>query len=480
MSHSSPIGLSRRSTQILSFLSSGESNVAFSDHAPSIFPTQLGKATAIYEEGMRKKDTEMEHNDAIVSVDQHQLQNRRRSLHSIYNLAPNVAKTDSRIILFDALSPKKPASIGFTWEDVVQEEAKSNVEVQESGKGLHVDVPSQNVTQSLQSKSAPTTRLASPSFSPILSQPLSSKLKKYFLSNEDFATVDWSRDQDKQHSKRIQLVGKNKESWREFLLSFLKKGQSWYLLALIAVAIGFFSALINTIWSWLDAIRNGYCSDNFFLNKKVCCGFASLNYPHTLGISDSCSNWKDWSSLYSMRLPFNFFGWDGQYIEYMAYVVGGLILSLLGTWLVCTFAVFARSTGIPEIKSILNGTMIKYFLGGWTLVIKVFGLILSVSSGLVVGKEGPLVHISCCCANVLMRFFPSLVSNEAFKREILSASAAAGIAVAFGAPVGGVLFSYFSFLLFNQLVLRSFLLIFLTERFGDLFFALLLRFWLYK
>jgi chloride channel 3/4/5 len=57
------------------------------------------------------------------------------------------------------------------------------------------------------------------------------------------------------------------------------------------------------------------------------------------------------------------------------------------------------------------------------------------------GKEGPLVHVACCCANVMMKFFDNLNHNEARKREVLSAAAAAGISVAFGAPIGGVLFS---------------------------------------
>jgi len=37
--------------------------------------------------------------------------------------------------------------------------------------------------------------------------------------------------------------------------------------------------------------------------------------------------------------------------------------------------------------------------------------------------------------------FPKYYKNEAKKREVLSAAAAAGVSVAFGAPVGGVLFS---------------------------------------
>jgi len=57
------------------------------------------------------------------------------------------------------------------------------------------------------------------------------------------------------------------------------------------------------------------------------------------------------------------------------------------------------------------------------------------------GKEGPLVHVACCCANLIMKPFDTLSKNEARKREVLSAAAASGISVAFGSPIGGVLFS---------------------------------------
>ena len=42
---------------------------------------------------------------------------------------------------------------------------------------------------------------------------------------------------------------------------------------------------------------------------------------------------------------------------------------------------------------------------------------------------------------MVCRLFPKYYQNEAKKREVLSAAAAAGVSVAFGAPVGGVLFS---------------------------------------
>ena len=38
-----------------------------------------------------------------------------------------------------------------------------------------------------------------------------------------------------------------------------------------------------------------------------------------------------------------------------------------------------------------------------TLVVKILGLMLSVSSGLALGKEGPTVHIACCWANATWR-----------------------------------------------------------------------------
>lgn len=51
------------------------------------------------------------------------------------------------------------------------------------------------------------------------------------------------------------------------------------------------------------------------------------------------------------------------------------------------------------------------------------------------------MHIASCVGNITARFFPKFERNEAKRREVLSAACAAGVAVAFGAPVGGVLFS---------------------------------------
>ena len=49
-------------------------------------------------------------------------------------------------------------------------------------------------------------------------------------------------------------------------------------------------------------------------------------------------------------------------------------------------------------------------------------------------------YLSVTCF-INFRVFPKYYKNEGKKREVLSAAAAAGVSVAFGAPVGGVLFS---------------------------------------
>jgi chloride channel 3/4/5 len=109
--------------------------------------------------------------------------------------------------------------------------------------------------------------------------------------------------------------------------------------------------------------------------------------------------------------------------------------------LVKSFAPYAAGSGISEIKCIIAGFVMKGFLGWRTLFIKSIGLPLAIASGLSVGKEGPSVHYAVCTGNVISRLFDKYKKNASKMREIMSACAAAGVGVAFGSPIGGVLFS---------------------------------------
>lgn len=118
-----------------------------------------------------------------------------------------------------------------------------------------------------------------------------------------------------------------------------------------------------------------------------------------------------------------------------------ILLAFISAFLVKTYAPYAAGSGISEIKCIIAGFVMQGFLGFWTLLIKSICLPFAIASGLSVGKEGPSVHYAVCTGNVISRWFDKYKRNASKTREILTATAAAGVAVAFGSPIGGVLFS---------------------------------------
>jgi H+/Cl- antiporter ClcA len=113
----------------------------------------------------------------------------------------------------------------------------------------------------------------------------------------------------------------------------------------------------------------------------------------------------------------------------------------------------ATGSGIPEVKVYLNGVDLPRVVAPKTLVCKVLGVICSVSAGLPVGKEGPMVHSGAVVAAGISqgktKFWGVDTSfskfsdfrNDREKRDFVACGAAAGVCAAFGAPIGGVLFS---------------------------------------
>ena len=150
------------------------------------------------------------------------------------------------------------------------------------------------------------------------------------------------------------------------------------------------------------------------------------------------------------------------------------LFSFSAAYLVRCFAPYAAGSGISEIKCILGGFIIKGFLSAETFALKTLTMVrrpfpcsihvkvdefqpLAIASGLSIGKEGPSVHVACSFGNIAARMFrrydrshrksPSHRQSRELRvgvvkmREIVTASSAAGVAVAFGSPIGGVLFA---------------------------------------
>ncbi|MPC12761.1 Chloride channel protein 2 [Portunus trituberculatus] len=104
----------------------------------------------------------------------------------------------------------------------------------------------------------------------------------------------------------------------------------------------------------------------------------------------------------------------------------------------------SHRSGIPEMKTILRGVVLKEYLTFKTLIAKVIGLTATLGSGLPLGKEGPFVHIASIVATLLSKAvtsFKGIYENESRNSEMLAAACAVGVACSFAAPIGGVLFS---------------------------------------
>lgn len=52
-----------------------------------------------------------------------------------------------------------------------------------------------------------------------------------------------------------------------------------------------------------------------------------------------------------------------------------MLFAYVAALLVQEYAIYAKHSGIPEIKTVLGGFVIQRFLGGWTLVTKSLGLV---------------------------------------------------------------------------------------------------------
>lgn len=209
---------------------------------------------------------------------------------------------------------------------------------------------------------------------------------------------------------------------------------AWFCLMLIGIVCGCVASVVDIATSWMKDLREGICPAAIHLNREQCCWSSN----DTIFEGGHCSKWVKWPQLLGIREEHHF----GDYLlSFLTYIISSLMFASLAALLVQRFAPHARGSGIPEVKTILSGFVIKGYLGRWTFVVKSICMVLVVAAGLSLGKEGPFVHIACCIGNIISHFFPKYARNDAKKREILSASSAAGVSVAFGAPIGGVLFS---------------------------------------
>eukprot|EP01132_Coremiostelium_polycephalum_P000989 gene989-1255_t len=141
-----------------------------------------------------------------------------------------------------------------------------------------------------------------------------------------------------------------------------------------------------------------------------------------------------------------------KFIGFLVYYSINLLFGILASLVIIPVGQIASGSGIPEVKGYLNGIRIPHSMNVRTLLGKTISLIFSYSSGLVLGPEGPMIHIGSMVGGAVgqvksktLKWYPKVFwryHNDRDRRDFISTGCAAGIAAAFGAPIGGVLFGF--------------------------------------
>ncbi|KAE8145643.1 chloride channel [Aspergillus avenaceus] len=293
---------------------------------------------------------------------------------------------------------------------------------------------------------------------------------------DQFTSTDWVRDSIADGTRLREL--RKRKDFRGRLLAWFDGAQGWILVALIGCITAAIAYCVDKTEAVMFDLKEGFCTTRWFHSRQACCADSPM-----------CSAWWSWSQIIS--------GPDNEWVDFGMFVGFVVILSVIA----CSLTLLTKTvvpssvslttldenlgapssdsskhtsnkdvdspasdmspqalrpsiptrpdmvyysaagSGVAEVKIINSGFVLHGYLGFKTLAIKSVAMVFSVSSGLSLGKEGPYVHIATCVGNICCRLFTKYFLNDGKRREVLSASAASGVAVAFGAPIGGVLFS---------------------------------------
>ncbi|KAJ1970182.1 glycerol ethanol, ferric requiring protein, partial [Dimargaris verticillata] len=106
---------------------------------------------------------------------------------------------------------------------------------------------------------------------------------------EDFTTIDWVQDAQRERQRVQELHAKLDQSWRSLFIRAYEHSQAWWVILLVGLAIGVNAAFIAIATEWLSDLKLGYCQTGWWLNEKFCCW-------ETWDTYGSCPDWRPWST----------------------------------------------------------------------------------------------------------------------------------------------------------------------------------------
>ncbi|KAK9790124.1 hypothetical protein WJX73_008199 [Symbiochloris irregularis] len=195
------------------------------------------------------------------------------------------------------------------------------------------------------------------------------------------------------------------------------------------------------VWRWIIAFLIG-----------VTMGFLGFAVDWGIGLLNDVKYFRTQQVIISER---------GFWKPYFVFIFFSCGYAFIAASLVSFVAPLAAGSGIAEVKTYLNGIHIRGLLTVRTLVAKLAGVVFSIAAGLIAGKEGPFVHggaiigggISAMGSQTatalsrgrfaakLPRWLGGFFRNDADHRDFTAIGTAAGVATAFAAPIGGLLFT---------------------------------------
>lgn len=126
---------------------------------------------------------------------------------------------------------------------------------------------------------------------------------------------------------------------------------------------------------------------------------------------------------------------NNVFLEWTYPVLIPVAFTVLAIWLVRKFAPETAGSGVQEIEGALEQK--RKVRWARVLPVKFFGGSLSLSSGLVLGREGPTIQMGGALGKMISRIFH--VGPE-HTHILVAAGAGGGLAAAFNAPLAGILF----------------------------------------
>ncbi|KAG8967232.1 hypothetical protein FRC03_010476 [Tulasnella sp. 419] len=249
-----------------------------------------------------------------------------------------------------------------------------------------------------------------------------------------FTSIDWLHDAIKDSARMHHL--RKRSSIRGRLRNMFDRSLGWIMVTIVGFLTAVIAFLIIRSEQWLFDLKEGYCTDGVFKAKRFCCPSTADAYATAFGSSfqptgadfmvyksdSTCPGWKTWSDVFGPESgPGNNEDTEDWFVEYASYTFIALLLatssSLLTIYLTASTSFVTRKESgfAPEFTSESKDRKQETPVEG--------------------ARNRKVLYY------VMSRIAGKYENNEGKRREILSASAAAGVAVAFGAPIGGVLFS---------------------------------------